>query len=104
MRCQATVRADEQRPCTEERKRLERATQRRQLCDSKVRAAREARLVWQKQVIKLGGRLEKTVDLADSELLATVHKLDAIVSTLEAYAQIRSSDKPASPPGNSTAG
>ena len=31
MRCQATVRADEQRPCTDERKRLERATQRREL-------------------------------------------------------------------------
>lgn len=83
---------------------MERATQRRQLCESKVRAAREARLVWQKQVVKLGGRLEKTVDLADSELLATVHKLDAIISTLEAYAQIRSSDRPATPPSDSPTG
>ncbi|MGN6543788.1 MAG: hypothetical protein ACTHK7_01980 [Aureliella sp.] len=100
MRCQATVRADEQRPCTEERKRLERATQRRDLCEKKLRAAREARLVWQKQVIKLSGRLEKTADMADAELLATIHQLDAVISTLEAYSQIRSSEKPSPPPAS----
>lgn len=97
MRCQATVRADEQRPCTDERKRLERATQRREVCGKKLRAARDACLAWQQQVIKLNGRAEKIADLADAELLTTVHKLDAIISTLETYAQIRTSEKTSSP-------
>jgi hypothetical protein len=90
MRCQATVRSDEQRPCTEERKRLERATRRRELCDAKLRSAREARLAWQKQVVKLSGRMQNAADVAESELLATVHQLDNIIGTLQAYAQVQS--------------
>jgi hypothetical protein len=104
MRCRATVRADEQRSCTEERKRLERATERRELCDKKLRAVRDARLVWQKQVVKLGGRLEHTADMADASLLLTVHKLDAIIGTLQAYAQLRTSDQPPPPSDNSPSG
>jgi hypothetical protein len=97
MRCQATVRADEKRPCTDERKRLDRATQRRALCEAKMRAVREARLVWQRQVVKLRGRLQATADMAESQLLVTIHKLNDIIATLEAYAQIRAAPNPAPP-------
>jgi hypothetical protein len=111
MRCQATVRADEKRPCTDERKRLERATQRRSLCDQKMKAVEAARLLWQRQVVKLRGRLQSTCDMAESDLLRTVHKLSDIIGTLEAYTQMRSvpasgptSASASEPPAASTAG
>ena len=88
MRCQATVRADEKRPCTDERKRLERATQRRALCEQKMKAVGEARLLWQRQVVKLRGRLQATADMAESDLLGTIHKLSDIIATLERYTQL----------------
>ena len=91
LRCQATVRADEKRPCTDERKRLERAAARRALCEQRIRLLRDARNAWQKQVVKLRGRLQATADLAENQLLATIHKLDTIIATLAAYAQVQSS-------------
>lgn len=91
LRCQATVRTDEKRPCTDERKRLERAAARRALCEQRVKLLRDARSAWQKQVVKLRGRLQATADLAENQLLATIHKLDAIIATLVAYAQVPSS-------------
>lgn len=99
MRCQAAVRADEKRACTDERKRLERAAQRRALCEAKVKAVGEARLLWQRQVVKLRGRLQSTADMAESELLTTIHRLGGIIGTLETYAQVRSpADSSVSPP------
>lgn len=87
MRCEAVVRSDEKRPCTDERKRLEKTKARRALCDQKLRAAREARLVWQKQVVKLRGRSQSVADLADADLQTTALKLIDIITTLKAYSQ-----------------
>jgi hypothetical protein len=98
MRCQATVRVDEQRPCTDERKRLERAIARKALCDSKLRAAHQAKVVWQKQVVKLRGRLQHTADLAEGNLMVTLQKLDAIITTLQTYAQVHISGPEPTPP------
>lgn len=97
MRCQATVRADEKRPCTDERRRLERATLRHGLCEQRMKAVEEARTLWQRQVIKLRGRLQATADMAESDLLGTIHKLSDIIATLEAYANITSSPPPTAP-------
>lgn len=87
MRCEAVVRSDEKRPCTDERKRLEKTKARRALCDQKLRAARDARLVWQKQVIKLRGRLQSVADLADADLQNTALKLLEIITTLQTYSR-----------------
>ncbi len=89
MRCEATVRDDEKRPCTDERKRVEKAVARRNLCDAKLRATREAILVWQRQVVKLRGRLQSTADMAESDLMVTLNQLDTILAALEAYANLR---------------
>lgn len=94
-RCQATVRADEKRPCSDERKRLEIAMTRRTLCEEKLRAVRDAGLVWQAQVVKLRGRLQHVGDMAEGHLMVTLYKLDEIIATLETYAQIQSPPKQA---------
>lgn len=90
MRCQATVRADEKRPCTDERKRVDKALARRNLCEAKLRASREAIIQWQRQVVKLRGRLQNTADFADTDLMVTLNHLDKIIATLEAYTNLRS--------------
>lgn len=90
MRCQAAVRADEKRPCTDERKRVDKALARRNLCEAKLRASREAILEWQRQVVKLRGRLQSISDMADSDLMVTLNQLDKIIATLEAYTNLRS--------------
>ena len=90
MRCQATVRADEKRPCTDERKRVDKALARRTLCEAKLRMAREALLEWQRQVVKLRGRLQNTADLADADMQVTINHLDQIIATLDAYTKLRS--------------
>ncbi len=90
MRCQATVRADEKRSCTDERKRVEQALARRNLCEAKMRAVRDAILEWQRQVVKLRGRLQNTADMADADMMVTLNHLDKIIATLEAYTKLRS--------------
>ncbi len=91
MRCQATVRADEKRPCTDERKRVDKALARRNLCEAKLRAARDALVEWQRQIVKLRGRLQNTSDMADADMMVTLNHLDKIIATLEAYTNLRSS-------------
>ncbi len=90
MRCQATVRADEKRPCTDERKRVEKAQARRNLCDEKT-ASR--------------ARCDRPVAAASRETArptskhsgygrcrpdGDVNHLDKIIATLEAYTNLRS--------------
>ncbi len=93
-RCEAAVRADEKRPCTDERKRLEKALARKSLCDGRVRIVREAQLVWQRQVVKLRGRLQHLADLAESDMQVTLQKMDQIIQALSQYAQLRSPPPP----------
>ncbi len=87
MRCEACVRADEKRPCTEERKHLEKATARRTLCQEKLRAAREAALVWQRHVFKLRGRIQSAGDMADANMQVALVELSDLIQALETYAR-----------------
>ncbi|MFO1063983.1 MAG: hypothetical protein U0892_08985 [Pirellulales bacterium] len=88
LRCEAAVRMDEKRPCTDERKRLERAKLRRVLCDEKLRVVREANLVWSRQLTKVRGRLQSVADMADADVQVAIVKLTDIVTSLEQYARI----------------
>lgn len=99
LRCEAAVRADEKRPCTDERKRLEKATQRRALCEQRLRLAKEAKLVWARQINKLRGRMQSVGDMADSDILVTISKLTSIIETLETYARVTSSPGASRPDG-----
>jgi hypothetical protein len=92
LRCESVVRMDEKRPCTEERKRVAHAKQRKELCEQKLRLVREARVVWERQLNKLRGRLHVVNDMADSDVQVTLGKLSQIIETLQAYARVSSSD------------
>lgn len=90
LRCRSAVRASEQRPCTEQRKRLEQATERRTLCEQQVRFIREATLMWQREKAKTEAKIYRCRDLADSDLVVAINKLKEQLSRLEEYSTMRS--------------
>jgi hypothetical protein len=90
LRCRSAVRASEQRPCTEQRKRLEQATERRTLCEQQVRFVREALLMWQREKAKTDAKIYRCRDLADSDLAVAINKLKEQLGRLEEYSTMRS--------------
>ena len=90
LRCRSAVRASEQRPCTEQRKRLEQATERRTLCEHQVRFLREASLMWQREKTKTEAKIYRCRDLADSDLAVAINKLKEQLGRLEEYSTMRS--------------
>ena len=75
-RCMATVRADERRPCTEQKQRLARA---------------EDRLsTWQRIRTKENARVQRCQDLAETELLVAVERLGKHLDILRRYAELQS--------------
>lgn len=87
-RCLSSVRADEQRPCTEEKKRVYRAQQRLQLCEDKIRKARAAVTQWETRKQKLRTRIEHCRDLADADLSVAGTRLGRHLGALESYANL----------------
>lgn len=90
LRCRSVVRASEQRPCTEQRKRLEQATERRTLCELQVRFVREAILLWQREKTKTDAKIYRCRELADSDLAIAIRKLQEQLGRLEEYSKMRS--------------
>jgi len=90
LRCRSAVRASEQRPCTEQRKRLEKATERRTLCENQVRFIRDASLMWQREKTKTDAKIYRCRDLADSDLTVAINKLKEQLGRLEEYSTMRS--------------
>lgn len=90
LRCRSAVRASEQRPCTEQRKRLEQATERRTLCEHQVRFVRDALLMWQREKVKTDAKIYRCRDLADSDLAVAISKLTEQLGHLDEYATLRS--------------
>jgi hypothetical protein len=90
LRCRSAVRAAEQRPCTEQRKRLEKATDRRALCERQVRMVRELQMVWNRELTKANSKIQRCRDMAESEMLVAIHHLREQLERLDMYAKLRS--------------
>lgn len=107
-RCTSYVRADERRPCTEEKKRVTRAKERYELCQQKIRIAKEGNLRWEQERIKNRTRVERCRDMTESGLLVAIHQLRGLLERLESYANLKSaatspSSSPSSNQGSSSA-
>lgn len=89
-RCMSYVRKEEQRPCTEEKKRVARAKERAQLCESKIRIAEAAALHWESRVSKLITKLQRCQDLAEADLPIALGHLKKHLELLESYTLMRS--------------
>ncbi len=101
-RCLSYVRADEQRPCTEEKKRVQRAKMRRELCERQLKFATAATGRWENELTKNRTRVERCRDMADSDLLVAVHQLRSQLEHLESYANLKSAAISSAPSSKST--
>ena len=90
LRCRSVVRESERRPCTEQIKRLEIASERRALCERQVRFVRDATQMWQQEVTKLESKIFRCRDLAEAELAVAVNLLKEQLGRLDEYSRIRS--------------
>ncbi len=89
-RCMSYVRSSERRPCTEEKKRVQRTKARRELCEQKLRVVKAALVQWERERIKNQARVERCRDMADSDLLVAAQHLRGQVDRLTTYARLRS--------------
>ncbi|MEO8270532.1 MAG: hypothetical protein ABI557_12485 [Aureliella sp.] len=96
-RCQSYVRADEKRPCTEEKKRLRVAEQRLELCQQKLRLSQAALTFWQTERSKLQSHIARCQDMAESNMRVTCEHLRGQIERLKLYTQLRSTPRAASP-------
>lgn len=90
-RCMSYVREEERRPCTEEKKRLKLAKDRRNLCEEKQKTARAAAAAWDRDRSKNQGKVQRCRDLAESDLTVAIHHLEGQIERLTEYASLRSS-------------
>ncbi len=90
LRCRSAVRANEQRPCTEQRKRLENATERRGLCERQVRLTSELQMVWNRELTKANAKMQRCRDMAEAEMLVAIHHLREQLGRLDEYTRMRS--------------
>lgn len=99
-RCQSYVRADEKRPCTEEKKRLRLAEQRLELCQQKLRLSQAALAYWQTERSKLQAHIARCQDFAESNMRVTCEHLRGQIERLRLYTQLRSTPRASSPSAN----
>lgn len=89
-RCMSYVREDERRPCTEEKKRVQLAEQRLELCQTKLKITRAAIQFWETERHKQQSKISRCRELAEADLQVAVHMLRDQVERLQRYADVRS--------------
>ncbi len=87
-RCQSYVRADERKPCTEEKKRLQRALQRSRLCEEMLQKTKAAQRHWQQEHIKNMSKVQRLRDVVETELLVAANDLQKDIDNLHRYAAL----------------
>ena len=83
--CESKVRDDEQRSCSEQRKRLEWAANRLAFCERKLRLLKQCRTEWEHAVDKIRPRIAALGELADTGLPLTSAKLQNHLELIQRY-------------------
>lgn|GEM_PF-1751625 len=94
-RCQSYVREDERRPCTEEKKRVEKATRRMRLCEDKLHRAKAAHQAWEQERAKSRTKVHRLESMIESDLLVAAADLQTDIDALGKYTALKN-------PGGST--
>jgi hypothetical protein len=84
------VRAEEKRPCTEEKKRFRKAQLRRETCEQKLRTLSAAISFWEAERNKTQSKIQRCRDLAESGMLVAIENLRGQIERLRTYAGLRS--------------
>lgn len=86
LRCQAKSRAEDETSCMFERKALERATARRQLCEMRVRMIPQLAQQWEQFLQESTLSIRQLQDMSDSTLPLAQERLHTLIDTLKQYA------------------
>lgn len=86
LRCQAKSRAEDETSCMFERKALERATARRQLCELRVRMIPQLAQQWEQFLQESTLCIRQLQDMSDSTLPLAQNRLQTLIDTLKQYA------------------
>lgn len=89
-RCMSYVREEEKRPCTEIKKRLQKAQQRRALCEEKLRTVKAAAQAWDRQTTKGNAKIHRCRDLSETDMTVAINVLKSQLATLEKYSSLKS--------------
>lgn len=85
LRCEAKTRADDERPCSVQRKMLAIATERRKLCEAQVRSLPALARQWNQFLQETSATLRQLDDLSESTLQVANERLKGILETLKKY-------------------
>lgn len=85
MRCESKTRADDERSCSVQRKMLAKATERRQLCEQRVRSLPSLAMQWNQFLQEASTSLRQLDDLSESTLQTAFDRLQGTLETLRKY-------------------
>ncbi len=83
--CESKVREDEQRSCTEPRKRMERASERLAFCERKLRILKQCRSEWEQEVDRVRPRIASLNELVETSFPLAIAKLQSHIDVLSLY-------------------
>lgn len=98
LRCQAKTRDDDETSCLFQRKALERATARRQICEQRVRAVPQLAMQWEQFLQEISLSVRQVDDMAQSTLPLAEERLKQTISILREYIAQSSDPLPPSSP------
>ncbi|MEI8212016.1 MAG: hypothetical protein WCI02_07695 [Planctomycetota bacterium] len=98
LRCQAKTRAEDETSCLFQRKALERATKRRQLCEQRVRIVPQLAMQWEQFRQEIALSVRQLEDIADSNLPLAEDRLRQSIAVLRQY--IAQVSNPGLPPAS----
>lgn len=88
LRCQAKSRSDEEMSCGVERKKLALATERRSLCEERLKILPKCAREWNQMLLDVQTDLRYLEDLSESALLLAGQRLADIIETLKKYLSV----------------
>jgi hypothetical protein len=88
LRCEATTRAEDDSPCSIQKKVLRKATERKALCEERSRSIPRYALEWNRFVQEFSTNVRQLDDLSESSLLNAWNRLQAILESLKKYANL----------------
>jgi hypothetical protein len=86
--CESKVRDDEQRSCSEHRKRLERATERLSFCETKLRLLKQCRDDWKQELDRVRPRIAALNELAETGLPLCQTRLQNHLEIMQKYTEV----------------
>lgn len=85
--CESKVREDEQRSCSEHRKRWERASERLAFCERKLRLLKQVRNDWKQELERVRPRIAALSELAETGLPLCQAKLQNHLEIMQRYTE-----------------